>query len=79
MEAYGWVAREGDGRRDGSIVVCIAGTHHVTERVKEKKGLARVTGRGSDNKSCEDEEMERRRRRWNLIDTKRIVDKAGRI
>ena len=60
-------------------VVCIAGTHHVTERVKEKEGLARVTGRGSDNRRCEDEEMERQRRQWNVIDTKRIVDKAGRI
>ena len=60
-------------------VVSIAGTHQVMGRVKKRKGLARVTGRGSDNRQCEDEEMERRRRRRNVIDTKGIVDKAGGI
>ena len=57
-------------------VVSIAGTPSGDGTCKRREGLARVTRGGSDNRQCEDEEMERRRRRRNTIDKKGTVDIA---
>ena len=60
-------------------VVSIAGTPSGDGTCKRREGLARVTRGGSDNRQCEDENMERRRRGRNVIDTTGRVDKAGGI
>ena len=50
----------------------------MMERVKEKS-LGTSDPKRPDNRRGEDEEMERQRRRWNVMDVIRILDKAGKI